>query len=113
MQMIFARGKVVRAHHEFAASLQPILREGGLQISNCRSPNSDHRVAPSRMSRAVLIPMIRNPSAADEPSLPIHDQQFAMGAVVVSRKPIPARGVVPGKISAGGSELAKILICGP
>src|SRR5581483_4851426 len=46
--------------------------------------------------------------AANESDPAIDDQQFAMGAVVISRQVVPSRIVVPGQVPAGFLEFRKV-----
>ena len=86
----FERRKIVGAIDQLAGTLQPVLREAGLETHCTRPFNADLDIVPMAVILRGSRPLIGDAGSAGERHTAIDDHRFAMVAMIeVSNRPQP------------------------
>ena len=89
--------KIVVALQHATLGAQPIIEKSRLQLADDRAFHAIMVVAPMFFILGMAIPFIRNPDAAGESDFSVHDQQFAVSAIVQTGQAVPGTGFIPGE----------------
>jgi len=100
-------GEICFSDQKFAGCGEPVFGKGGLQIRYGFSFDADQGVAPARAAFHTLVPLIGNARAAYERYFSIHDQKFAVSAIVDAQDAIQTEFVVAAHTAAGIENGAK------
>ena len=83
--------KVRLAMQHLARDLEPVVQKRGLHLRHGGAAHQVVRVAPVVGVLRVARPRGRNAHASGKAHLPVHHQQFAVGAVVQAGQVVPVR----------------------